>query len=79
MKKNLKKYKILGESYIVPIIFGANELSVKFSNMLIENGFYILPIRYPTVAKNTARLRVSLNSAMDFKDIDLLINCLNSI
>ena len=79
IRKNLKKYKILGESYIVPIIFGANELSVKFSNMIIENGFYILPIRYPTVAKNTARLRVSLNSAMDFKDIDLLINCLNSI
>ncbi len=77
LRKNLKGYKILGESYIVPILLGKNEISVKFSNKLIENGFYILPIRYPTVAKNTARLRISLNSAMDFQDMDLLIRCLN--
>jgi len=49
------------------------------SKRLIENGFYILPVRYPTVAKNTARLRISLNSGMDVEDIKRLADFLNGM
>lgn len=69
LREKLGRFDIVGESYIVPLILGENERAVNFSDKLIENGFYILPIRYPTVAKNTARLRISLNSGMDKEDI----------
>ncbi len=77
-RKSLKTFKILGESYIAPVLIGENARTVELSNHLIKNGFYILPIRYPTVAKNTARLRISLNSSLDISDTDKLTECLNS-
>jgi len=79
LRKNLKSFDIMGESYIAPVLIGENSKAVKLSEHLIESGFYILPIRYPTVAKNTARLRLSLNSAFEKSDIDSLLECLNSI
>ncbi len=78
LRSKLKNFEILGESYILPVVLGENERAVSFSNKLIENGFYILPIRYPTVAKNTARLRISLNSGMEIEDIEKLSEFLNS-
>ena len=77
-KNNVKSFKIMGESYIAPVLIGENSLTVEFSKHLIENGFYILPIRYPTVAKNTARLRISLNAELEKGDIKALADCLNS-
>ncbi len=78
-RKSLKSFRIMGESYIAPVLVGENSRTVEFSKNLIENCFYILPIRYPTVAKNTARLRISLNSSLEISDIDKLTECLNSL
>ena len=72
MHNVLKDFKILGSSYIVPIVFGENKNAVNASKKMFENGYYALPIRYPTVAKNSARLRISLNSSMNLDDIDKL-------
>ena len=49
-------------------------LDVGDSKKLYENGYYCLPVRYPTVAKNSARLRISLNAALDEADLGGLIN-----
>lgn len=68
-----------GESFIVPVILGENERAVNFSNSLIEKGFYVLPIRYPTVAKNTARLRISINSSLEEEDAISLAEAINSL
>ena len=40
------------------------------SNELIKNGFYVLPIRYPTVKKGSARIRISLNPFITKDEID---------
>ena len=69
----------MGGSYIAPVVLRENEKAVMASKRLIENGFYILPVRYPTVAKNTARLRISLNSGMDVEDIKRLADFLNGM
>ena len=74
MHKNLCGLDILGSSYIVPIIFGENKKALDASKKLYENGYYCLPVRYPTVAKNSARLRISLNAALDEADLGGLIN-----
>ena len=78
LRSSVQKYEILGESYIAPVVLGENKKAVEASKMLIENGFYILPVRYPTVAKNTARLRISLNSSMDVEDVKRLADCINN-
>ena len=67
-----KNLKTIGSSYIIPVILGENEKAVNLSNNLIRNGFYILPIRYPTVKKNEARIRISLNPLITKDEIDAL-------
>lgn len=48
-------------SQIVPVIVGENIDAVSLSDRFKTNGFWVLPIRYPTVPKGQARVRFSLN------------------
>ena len=77
--KNLSELNILGSSYIVPIVLGENEKALNVSKLLYDNGFYSLAIRYPTVAKNSARLRISLNSSIEQADLNPLFEVLSRI
>ena len=70
--KNLKDFNILGSSYILPVVLGENKKALEASKTLCDNGFYCLPVRYPTVAKNSARLRISLNAALEKDDVENL-------
>jgi len=79
LSKNVRKEAgLTGEGYVVPFILGGNRLAVKASNNLIKSGYYALPIRYPTVAKNSARVRLSLNSNMNFEELKPCLNILKS-
>jgi len=51
------------ESAILPLILGSEERSLREAARLFEAGFFVPAIRYPTVPKNTARLRISLSAA----------------
>lgn len=75
----LKDFQILGSSYIIPIIFGENKKAIEASQKMQNNGFYCLPIRYPTVKKNTARLRLSLNSAIEKWEIEKLADYIKKL
>lgn len=70
--KRLCGLNILGASYIVPVVLGENQKALEFSKTLMDKGFYCLPIRYPTVAKNSARLRISLSAAIEQADLEPL-------
>ena len=72
--KKFKNLNILGNSYIIPVIQGENNAAVNLSDKLIKEGFYILPIRYPTVKRNEARIRISLNPLITKEEIDALYN-----
>ena len=48
------------ESAIIPIIIGSEEEALRISAKLFDEGIYISAIRYPTVAKGQARLRVAI-------------------
>lgn len=50
-------------SAIVPLILGSEARAVSEAARLLTSGFYVPSIRYPTVPKNTARLRVTLSAA----------------
>ncbi len=59
-------------SPITPLILGDEEAALKTSRQLLEAGFYIPAIRYPSVARGTARLRITLNSLHTPKQISAL-------
>ncbi len=46
-----KGFETRGDSHIVPMVCGSNESSVEMSELLRDNGFFVLPVRYPTVPK----------------------------
>lgn len=48
---------------IIPHILGSNEATLSTANALIDAGFLVPAIRFPTVPRNTARLRISLSAA----------------
>lgn len=56
-------------SAIVPVILGSEERVLHEAARLQNEGFFITPIRYPTVPRNTARLRITLSSAHSPEEI----------
>ncbi|HON08046.1 MAG TPA: 8-amino-7-oxononanoate synthase [Verrucomicrobiota bacterium] len=67
------------QSAIFPVILGSNEKATKVAKYLMENGIYIPAIRYPTVPKNSARLRITLTANHNPEDVRLLTLALKSI
>ena len=51
------------ETAIVPLIVGEERLAMKVAKELERQGVLVSAIRYPTVAKGSARLRVALSAA----------------
>lgn len=47
---------------IIPIVIGDEKKAIEISKELLEQGYYISAVRYPTVKKGSARLRVTLMS-----------------
>ena len=63
-------------SHIIPLIIGpATDTFIKAEDMR-RKGFYILPIRPPTVPEGTSRLRFSLTADITDEDIDRLCDSL---
>ena len=52
--------KTTGESQIIPVMIGENDLTLKICDMLKEKGFWVTPVRPPTVPDGTSRLRISV-------------------
>jgi len=72
-------FQVKGESQIVPVIIGDNLKTVEFAKRLQEAGFWVLPIRPPTVPKGEARLRFSLTYDHDEEALEKLINEISKI
>jgi len=72
LSKGLKQigYEINSNTHIIPIIIGDEKLAMKFGEFLFDNGIFVQPIRYPTVPKNQARLRISVTAWLSQTDID---------
>ncbi|MBX7158226.1 MAG: 8-amino-7-oxononanoate synthase [Verrucomicrobiae bacterium] len=69
----------LGQSPIFPIILGDSKKALTAAENLKAKGFWIPAIRYPTVPKNQARLRVTLSASHSSQTITELIETLNAI
>lgn len=63
-------YEINSKTQIIPIIVGDEKKAMDFGKFLFKNGIFAQPIRYPTVPKNQARLRISVTAWLKNSDIE---------
>ncbi len=63
----------ISSSQIIPIFVGPEKIAVDFSKELLSQRVFAQAIRYPTVKKGSARLRVSLTSMHNQKHLDVAI------
>lgn len=69
-----KGFQIRGDSQIIPLVIGENAKTVEFSGKLQEKGYWVLPVRPPTVPAGQARLRFSLSFYHNKEILENLIN-----
>ena len=74
--KIIKRFNSKSASAIIPLIIGDETKAVELSAKLREQNIFIPAIRYPTVARGSARLRVTLTAAHTAKDVSKLTNAL---
>ena len=67
------------QSAIVPLIIGGETQAVEAAARLREQGIFLPAIRYPTVARGQARLRVTLTAAHTEGDVNELLAALASL
>ena len=60
------------QSAIIPWLVGESEAALTLAEELRLDGFLIPAIRYPTVPRNTARLRITINAAHDKANLSAL-------
>lgn len=63
-------YDIQSQTHIVPLIIGDEKRTLEFSRYLYEKGIFAQPIRYPTVPKNNARIRISVTAWLSDEHIE---------
>ncbi len=56
------------QSHIIPVMAGESVRALSMAEMIQKKGFYLLPVRPPTVPEGTSRLRISLTAAVTEKE-----------
>ncbi len=61
------------ETPITPVMLGESSVAKRFSDRLYEEGVFALPIVFPMVAKDKARIRNIINAGLTRKDLDFAL------
>jgi glycine C-acetyltransferase len=61
------------ETPITPVIVGESSVAKKLSAKLFDEGIFALPIVFPMVARDRARIRTIMNAALTRNDLDFAI------
>ena len=67
------------QSAIIPIILGEAKAAVEAAQVLADKGFLVPAIRYPTVARDAARLRVTISAKHTKRQISELCKVLRAM
>ncbi|HEV2193461.1 MAG TPA: aminotransferase class I/II-fold pyridoxal phosphate-dependent enzyme [Nitrosopumilaceae archaeon] len=80
MQKGLDSigYTFNSPSHIIPIIIGSEKKVMEFGKYLFDNGIFAQPIRYPTVALGSARIRISVTALLAEEHIEKSIDVFES-
>ena len=61
------------ETPITPVIVGESSKAKELSNKLYDEGIFALPIVFPMVARDKARIRTMMNAGLSKEDLDYTI------
>ncbi len=64
---------------ITPVIVSESGIAKRLSSRLYEEGVFALPIVYPMVARDKARIRTIMNAALTRQDLDFAIGAFEKI
>ena len=64
---------------ITPVIVGESGVAKRLSSRLFEEGIFALPIVFPMVARDKARIRTIMNAALTREDLDFAIRAFEKI
>jgi len=64
---------------ITPVMVGESGVAKKLSARLFEEGVFALPIVYPMVARDKARIRTMMNAALTREDLDFAVGAFQKI
>lgn len=81
-KKALKDLGFdIGQSQtpITPVIVGESAVAKQMSTRLFEEGVFALPIVFPMVARDKARIRTMMNAALQQEHLDYAINAFERV
>lgn len=67
-------YQITSKTHIIPVIIGSEKTALEMGEFLYRNGVFAQPIRYPTVPKKKARIRVSVTAWLSKRDVKFAID-----
>ena len=76
---SLKSHFPNPQSAILPLILGDEAVAMEASARLQAQGLWIPAIRYPTVSRGTARLRITVSAAHEPSELAALSEALNSL
>jgi 8-amino-7-oxononanoate synthase len=66
-------------SAIIPILIGDESKAVQISSTLMDQGIFIPAIRFPTVGRDQARLRITMTAAHTKADVEQLVAALRPL
>ena len=66
-------------SPIIPIMIGNEVVCTQMARRLLKMGIFVQAIRYPTVRRGRAQLRVSITSEHTIEDLEFAISCLEKV
>jgi glycine C-acetyltransferase len=66
-------------SQIIPIMIGPEDLALEFAKELLKRGVFSQAIRYPTVKRGSARLRLSITAAHTKEQLDRALDVIISV
>lgn len=67
------------ETPITPVIVGESSVAQKMSDRLFEEGIFALPIVFPMVARDKARIRTMMNATLSKGDLNEAITAFDKI
>lgn len=66
-------------SQITPIIIGDENRCIAIAKFILEQGFYVTPIRFPTVPLGKAQFRITVNPYHSLQDIDRFCKAIGTV
>jgi len=66
-------------SAIIPMVIGDEGKAMQIASALMSKGVFIPAVRFPTVARGQARLRLTMTAAHNHDDIEQLLAALHSL